>query len=353
MSWVGPAIQAGGAILGGIAGGKGSKSKGGAPKWLRQEGKNFLDWSKKLAKTPYEAYTGQRVAGFSPDTLAAFDLVRNNVGAATPAYQQGINAAGGLTNYEAPTVGNISASQWAGKDLSPYMNPYIQNVIDAQMADQQNAYGQAYNQMASQAQAANAFGGSRFGVAQGQLSADSVRNQALISAQLRSQGFDTAAGLLSQDVDRQNWATGVNQQTALANASNDISAAGIRGNAANSLGFLAGAYQNSLANDASALGGIGAAQQAMQQQELDAKYGDYLDRTRVYPSQQASWWSNGLGPVTSIYGLPSTPGQSGGLVGSLGGAQLGSQIGSSIYNWWNARQNPLPSYDITSELSKG
>ena len=325
MAWVGPAISAGGSILGGMAGGK---SSGGnkAPKWLRTSARQLANFGQTQAQTPYQPYEGQRVAGFSPDTLAAFDMIRNNVGAATPAYQQAMAASQGLTNFEAP---QITASQWAGQDLSPYMNPYIQNVVDAQFADQQNAYGQAYNNLASQAQAANAFGGSRFGVAQGQLSADSVRNQALISAQLRSQGFDTAARLLSDDVTRQNAAS-------LANQSAAIQSGFLRGQAAGQLGNLAGEYQNSLGADASALGGIGSAQQALNQQQLDVDYGNYWDQTRAYPSQQINWWSGALGPGTQVAGMQQ-PATGGGLLGALGGAQIGSQVGSSIYDWWKSR----------------
>lgn len=327
MAWVGPAIQAGGAILGGVAGGKGG---GGptAPKWLRQNVKRLGAAGEQLGTRPYEAYGGERVAGFSPDTMAAFDMIRNNVGATSPMYQSAINASQAGMGYQPQQVGNINASQWAGKSLDPYMNPYIDNVINAQAADQQNAYGQQYNQLASQAQAAGAFGGSRFGVAQGQLGADSVRNQALISAQLRSQGFDTAAGLLNQDVDRQNWATGLNQQTAFQNQNADLAGAELRNRAAQTTGSLAGQYQNSLGTDAAALAAAGQTQEQRAQQGLDVGYGDYIDRTRTYPTQQQSWWSGSLSPGIAAAGMQSP--QTGGPMGALGGAMLGGQIGSSL-----------------------
>lgn len=339
------AIGAAGSIVGGALGGKQS---GGTrpPKWLRHSARDLAAFGKNLAQTPYQAYTGERVAPFSQDTLDAFNMIRNNVGAATPAYQSAMGTAQGLTGYNAPTVGNITAAQWAGQNLDPYMNPYIQSVIDANAADQQNAYQQQYNQLASQAQAANAFGGSRFGVAQGQLSADAVRNQALLSAQLRSQGFDTAANLLSQDIERQNWATGVNQQTALANQSADIQSAGLRGNAAGLLGSLAGDYQNSLGADARALAGAGSAQQALAQQGLDVGYQNYWDQTRAYPSQQLSWWSGALQPGVAMG--TGTPPSGGGATGMLGGAMLGSQIGSSIYDWWKGTQ-PLEDIKVTAQ----
>jgi hypothetical protein len=331
MGWEQAAIQAGGAVLGGALGGK-KQGGNSAPKWLRHGAKALAAQGQNLGQTPYTPYGGERVAGFSPDTMAAFDMIRNNVGASTPAYQQAMAASQGLTNFEAPQV---TAAQWAGQDLSPYMNPYIQNVVDAQAADQQNAYGQAYNGLASQAQAAGAFGGSRFGVAQGQLSADSVRNQALISAQLRSQGFDTAAGLLSDDVTRQNVASGLNQNAA-------IQSGFLRGQAAGQLGNLAGEYQNSLGADASALGGIGSAQQALNQQQLDVNYGNYWDQTRAYPSQQMNWWSGSLQPGVGIAGTQQ-PATGGGLLGTLGGAQIGGQVGNSIYDWWKRPPTNNPS----------
>jgi hypothetical protein len=346
MAWAPAAISAGGSVLGGIAGGKGSKGPK-APRWLKQSAKDLAGFGQGLAQTPYQPYTEQRVAGFSPDTMSAFDMIRQNVGAASPAYQSAMGTSQANQGFNAQNVGNVNASQWAGQDLSPYMNPYTQNVIDAQMADQQNAYGQAYNQMASQAQAAGAFGGSRFGVAQGQLAGDSVRNQALMSAQLRSQGFDTAAGLLGQDVDRQNWATGINQQTALQNQQASIQSAGLRDQAARTSGLLAGEYQDSLAQDAGALAGAGSAQQALQQQQLDVGYGDYIDRTRTYPGQQMNWWSGGLSPALAASGMQ---GQStgGGAMGALGGAMLGGQLGTSIYDWWKGTQPQLEDIKVTA-----
>jgi hypothetical protein len=102
------------------------------------------------------------------------------------------------------------------------------------------------------------------------------------------------------------------------------------------LGWLGGAYQNSLANDASQLGAAGAAQQALEQQNLDVGYGNYWDQTRAYPSQQLNWWSSSLQPgiAANAQNQPST---GGGLLGTLGGAQIGSQLGGSIYDWWKNR----------------
>lgn len=384
MAWipgagaVGSVMSGAGALLGGIGGGK---SSGGSkpPKWLRRSTARLGAYGEELAKQPYQGYEGERVAGFSPDTMAAFDMIRSNVGAATPAYQSAMNTANGLSGFNAPNVGTgfnsqqvqtqfdprlANVNQWAGQSLDPYMNPYTNSVINANQSDMQNSYLEADNALKSQGASANAFGNSRFGLAQGQLAADSVRDQSLMSAQLRSQGFNTAAGLLSNDVDRQNnfalanqaagitadqmglqgqlanqgadlTAQGMGLQGQLANQSGALASAGVRGNAAGQLGWLGLGYQNSLANDASALGAAGSAQQALEQQGMDVGYGDYRDQ-RDWAGNQLGLWSNSLQP-----GIAAWSGQQGatggGIPGMLGGAQIGSQVGGSIYDWWKNR----------------
>jgi hypothetical protein len=368
MGWVGPAIQAGGSILGGMAGGK---SSGGSkpPKWMRQSTANLGKYGQQLAQTPYSGYGGDRVAGFSPDTLAAFDMIRGNVGAATPAYQTAMNSASDLTGYNAPTVQSqwnprtANVNTWAGQSLDPYMNPYTNSVINANQADMQNSYLEADNALKSQGAAANAFGNNRFGLAQGQLAADSVRDQSLMSAQLRSQGFNTAAGLLSGDVDRQNTFALANQAAGitadqmgmggqLANQNASIASAGARDAATRSLGWLGQGYQNMLATDASGLGSVGSAQQALEQQGLDVGYGDYRDQ-RDWSANRMGLWANSLQPGIGAWAGQQAP-TGGGIPGMLGGAQIGSQVGSSIYDWWKNRpQNPYSgggSYNSYSNL---
>ena len=71
-----------------------------------------------------------------------------------------------------------------------FMSPYQQQVIDASMAEYQNQSAQ--KQAALGMGAGSAFGGGRFGVAQGQLAADSARGGASLKANLLGQGFQQA-----------------------------------------------------------------------------------------------------------------------------------------------------------------
>jgi hypothetical protein len=334
MAWVGPAIGAAGSVLGGIAGGK--KSGGNqAPKWLRQGAKQLGAFGQDLAQQPYTPYEGNRVAPFSPDTQAAFDMIRNNVGTTQPYYSSALDTSQRLQNATINPQ-QVQASQWAGTDLSPYLNPYTNQVVDASLADLENQRAVQYNGLASQAQAAGAFGGSRFGVAQGQFEADALRNKSLLAAQLRNQGFETAAGLASADVDRLN-------QAKYANQSFDFQGQTATADMQNRNAFLTGILGDRMgaanAQDAEMLARSGSVQQAQAQRPLDIAYNDYLDQTRAYPTQQLNWWSSALQPGTSVAGA-GTPPQSGGLLGTLGGAQLGAQVGNSVYDWWKGMSKP-------------
>ena len=77
-----------------------------------------------------------------------------------------------------------------GQGFDEFMSPYQQEVIDATMAQLQEELGA--QQAALGTSAGSAFGGGRFGVAQGQLAAQGALNKALTGAQLRSQGFSQA-----------------------------------------------------------------------------------------------------------------------------------------------------------------
>ena len=89
------------------------------------------------------------------------------------------------------------AAQFSGpQGYESFMSPYQKEVIDSTMADYQQQLAQQQNQLASSA--GNAFGGSRFGVAQGELAGQGARGMAGTLAGLRQQGFGMANQLANQ-----------------------------------------------------------------------------------------------------------------------------------------------------------
>lgn len=82
--------------------------------------------------------------------------------------------------------GNSSGSQ--------YMNPYQQQVIDANNAQWQRTNAQTMNQVADAATRAGAFGGSRAAIAQGTALAANNLAQQQQTANLLQQGYQDATG---------------------------------------------------------------------------------------------------------------------------------------------------------------
>ena len=97
-----------------------------------------------------------------------------------------------------------------GGDLSAYMNPYQQGVVDVGLSDIDRAQEQARMQRAQRATSARAFGGSRAAIEEGIAAGEAARERNRFVAEQRAQGFREAAALREADVGRQ-------QQVALAN----------------------------------------------------------------------------------------------------------------------------------------
>jgi hypothetical protein len=153
---------------------------------LKQAYLNQINYANTVADRPYQQYQGPQVAGFTADQNQGFNTVRQN--------------AMGPQNF---LSGNINQ----------YMNPYQQQVINQSMSDIDRARQLQQQQVNAQALSRGAFGGSRQAVAEAENNRNFMDQQARTSAQLRSQGFDTAAGLMNQDIERARQATGQLLQT--------------------------------------------------------------------------------------------------------------------------------------------
>lgn len=268
------------------------------PTTLAREG---LMWDQALglANTPYQAYGGQRISGFTPDQLAGFDAVRASMGSGAAPIQTGIDyatraggyspmmvdpaqaalapgvsvdpvvaeraraaqagptaLAGGVDSYfEAARRAGTGAgardvsSQDALMRLSQYINPHTDSVVNAALADQERARQTAIASGQGAATAAGAFGGSRHGVADSLTNEAAIRAAGALSGQLRSDGFNTALGVASSDANRALAAAQGNQSadvaTSIANAGNAASLFGTQaGLAAGTNQFNANAQNN-------------------------------------------------------------------------------------------------------------
>jgi hypothetical protein len=103
---------------------------------------------------------------------------------------QTMESVGAVRSAQAP--GQIGVDQLRTMDVSQYMNPYTQQVIEAGQSDIERQRQMASENLSAQAQAANAFGGSRQAVQEGVLAGEALRQAGSLSAQQRQAGFQQA-----------------------------------------------------------------------------------------------------------------------------------------------------------------
>ena len=187
---------------------------------------------------------------------------------------QGYTAAGPTaTGYaaqnlaSAPTVGSqtVQAGQLAGSNLGAYTNPYENQVVQQTLSDLKGAQDQELNQMGAQATAANAFGGSRQGIAEAETRKGYAGKAAQAVSGLRQAGFTQAQQMAQADI-------GAAQQAALANQQAGLQA----GTTTAQLGQQANLANQAARNQASQFGATAqnvASQQTAAAQNAAAQFG--------------------------------------------------------------------------------
>ena len=205
----------------------------------------------------------------------------------------------------AGTSATVTPQTLAGTNMKPYMNPYEDAVVKANESDILRGAQMGMNNLQGQAQAAGAFGGSRHGVAMGEIGRDTVSQLAQASAGLRQAGFQNAQNMALQDIGNNFQGQLANQQAGMGDISNRMQAdlanqqAGLAGaqqrlGAANQLGQVANLGFNMGQTVNNNLAMQGAQQQAMQQALFDAAQRQF----RGYTGQGA----NTLGYVNQALG---------------------------------------------------
>lgn len=239
----------------------------------------------------------RQFAGFTPDQTSSFDIVRQYASPTSAGMQNvasGASAIQGASTYQPQNVTAATLNRADVRDLTggtgagfmqAYMNPFQQDVVDVALNDIERSRQLQQVQGAAQAQRAGAFGGSRQGVAEALTNEAALREAGRTAAQLRAQGFETAASLGMQDAARQLQAQAANQgvdlsiadataklqqQAALANQEAGLQGAQQRMMAGAQLADVGALTQNLGFTQAQQLGQIGQQQQTLTQAELDA-----------------------------------------------------------------------------------
>jgi hypothetical protein len=265
----------------------------------------------------YTPYTGERVADMSDmETQAMSNYMSNNV-SNRGIMQQGLEMAQQGAQY---TPDQIQTQNFTDMDISGYMNPYIQQVIDNTVSDiERKQIGSAEN-IDAQASKSAAFGGSRQAIQQ----AENERNYADITAktigQLRSQGYEDAAARLQADAARQLQADSYNQAAGLRGAD-------LRLRGAEQVGNMAGQLSDADYRAYGIENQYGQTQRGLNQAQLDAQYQEAMRQYDDY-YRRAGIEGGILGAAPTIVDGSTTTTESGGM--GLGGLLTSTLSGIKI-----------------------
>lgn len=243
------------------------------PAYARPYVERMLGKTEALSQTPYQAYGGERLAGFTPMQQQAFQGVAN----LRPAQQLGLGTQfSGLAGLQGLGAGQQYAQQATSPGaMQAYMSPYTQLALEPQMREARRQSDITGQQQASQAVRAGAFGGSRFGL----MEAERQRNLGQTQSDIYGRGMQTA---FEQARQAQQFGADLG-----------LRGAGMGLQAAGQLGQLGqtqfGQQKDVLQGQLSA----GAQQQGLEQQRLAQAYQDFQAQ-RQYPYQQLSFMSDML-----------------------------------------------------------
>jgi hypothetical protein len=291
------------------------------PAWVDSAAQNNLALANQIAAQPQVDYTGQRLAGFDQNMLNAQQGVRDLQGTGAAAMAPAMATARDVAdNGYAP----VQAQNFLSGNLQGYMNPYLDQVETGALGAIERQRAQAINQTGDQALSRGAFGGSRHGVVEAVTNAEAARMAGETSANIRSQGFNAATGLMTGDMERAFRADVANQQAGQTQDRNALTAAQLQGQ-------LATQGRTMTAQELALLETVGRQNQGQQQAGLDIAYQDFQN-DRAYPIDMLNLRTAAL--TQSPYGrtnTTTTPVTSQNTaLGVLGGASTGASIASSL-----------------------
>lgn len=251
-----------------------STSKQDIPEWIEEPSKRMIAEAERLAGLPYEAYTGERVAPFSPESLQAMDRSQALAGQGADRVGLGYLTAAGSTR--APT----------SEELQTYIDPYAEGVAGIAAREMERAANIRGIGERAQAVRAGAFGGDRQAIQEAERERNLQQQTGDIYTRTMSRAYETGLSELGKQLEREQ-----------------------RGGIA--LGQLGAQGQQVGFQDIAQQLGIGQLIEGKGQEYLDVGYQDYLTQQQ-YPYEQLGFLSDivrGAPRSTSTTGTQQAPGQ--------------------------------------------
>ena len=246
------------------------------PKELAPYYKDILGKSQALyndsVSQGYKPYTGPSLAEFSPEQQQAFTGIAGLQGQQAPVYQEAM----GMTREAATPI--------TTEEITEYMNPYQQAVVDIEKREATKQYqSQVQPQLAAKAAMTQPFGGSRQAILEGMAADTQQRLLGDIQAKGSAQAYQDSVNLLNNQRAQQ-------------------------GNAAGQLATLGSNQFKSQLGELGALQTIGEEKQQLSQQALNEAYGQYI-KEQEYPFQQLGRYQSVVtgAPIQQSQYIPPTP----------------------------------------------
>lgn len=278
----------------------------GIPQFLSDYTQGLLGKSNAVAGEAFQAYGQPRIAQFSPDQLQAFEMTRQNAGQFMPNVNEAIDVSQGtLGNNPLQTASpfiNAASSTFTGGNVTPYLNPYIENVVNrVGELGARNLREQLMPAIGDQFIKAGQYGSSTMQQTVGRALRDTEESVLAEQNKALAQGYNTAGQLFGQDMSR---------LAGLGQTAGNLTSQGSRDAlaAAQQMGTLSNLGQSMGLRDAAALEAVGQTQQQQGQRNLDLAYQDFLEQ-REYPKTQLSFMSNMLRGIP--YGTSTATSQTG------------------------------------------
>lgn len=217
------------------------------PDWLIEANRTSVGQAGTALATPYQGYSGTRLADFTPDQLNAMSMVRGN-------------AAGTVADPAALKANmQYGLSAFDPNEVNKYMSPYTTGVVDEiGRLGNKELFQQILPQVNSTFQGAGQFGSTR----NADFTNTAIQNQNYSTLGLQAKALQdaTTAGM-------DNYAKW--HQNALPNAT---------------------AAEGLTAKTESALGLVGAQQQAQNQQSMDLAYQDFTNQNN-FAKNNLDWYT--------------------------------------------------------------
>lgn len=280
-----------------------STSTVGPPQYIQDAYQGLVGQAQETAAQPFTPYTGQLVAGLTPEQTQGIAGVSAAQGQAQPYYGQSLD-------YWNQSAQGIAPTAFSGDALQQYMNPYQQQVIDATLANTAENDRRQQQDLTGNAITAGAWGGDRAGVAKAELARQQKIAGDSTLANLNSSNFAQALQTFQQ---QQGVTLGAQQADAARQAA-----------AASGVANLGTTAQDSALKAALAQIQAGGVSQQNQQQQLSSDYDQFMQQ-QAYPFQSQGWLANLLTGIGSSAGSTSS-----GVSKGSGDSGIGSILGAGV-----------------------